>query len=155
MLKKLFPVEKGRSEHYYWILHIWISSGTKFPHKLTNLIIWTKFTPKEYLAKLGKKWTTYEICIFQISGYQTSASRIKSAPKGYFQSKTEKVKSTTKFCIFKLLLEPNFSLIWQFWFSRPNLPKKSISSLNQNKMNTTIKFCTFKSVYIPNFSLNW
>ena len=110
---------------------------------------------KEYLIKIGKKWTAYEFCIFKISRYQTSASRIKFAPKWYFQSKTEKVNSTTKFCIFKLVLVPNFSLIWQFWFSRPNLSKKGISSLNQKKMNTTSKFCIFKSVYIPNFSLNW
>ena len=58
---------------------------------------------KEYLVKIGKKWTTYESHIFQISRYQTSASRIKFAPKGYFQSKTEKVNSTIKFCIFKLV----------------------------------------------------
>ena len=86
---------------------------------------------KEYLVKIGKKWTTYESHIFQISRNQTLASRIKFASKGYFQSKTEKVNSTTKFCIFKLVLLPNFSLNWQFWFSGPNLPKKGISSLHQ------------------------
>ena len=55
---------------------------------------------------------------------------------------------------FKLVLVANFSLKWRFFFSGPNLPKKSISNLYQKKMYTTIKFWIFKSVYIPNFSLN-
>ena len=133
MPKKLFPVKKWKSEHHYWILCIWISQGTKLQLKLTILILWTKFTQIWYLVKVGKKWTTNEFCIFQISRYQTSASTIKFAQKGYFQSKTEKVNSTTKFCIFKLVLVPNFSLNWQFWLSGLNLPKKGISSLNQKK----------------------
>ena len=137
MPKKLFPIEKWKSEHHYWILRIWISQGTKFHLKLTIFIFWTKFTQRN-LVKIGKKWTSYEFYIFQISRYQTSASRIKFAPKGYFQSKTEKVNSTTKFCIFKLVLLPNFSLNWQFWFSGPNLPKKGISSLHQKKWTPPI-----------------
>ena len=40
----------------------------------------------------------------------------KFVQKGYFQSKTEKVNITIKFCIFKLVQVPNFSLHWQFWF---------------------------------------
>ena len=138
MPKKLFPVEKWKSEHHYWFLHIWICQGTKFQLKLTVVIFWTKFTQKEYLLKIGKKWTTYEFCIFQISRHQTSASRIKFVPKWYFQSKTENVNSTTQFCIFKLVLVPNFSLNWQFWFSGPNLPKKGISSLHQKKWTPPI-----------------
>ena len=57
----------------------------------------------------------------------------KFAQKGYFQSKTEKVNSTTEFCIFKLVLVPNFSLNWQFWFFWPDLPKKGFSGLKQKK----------------------
>ena len=68
MPKKLFPVEKWKSEHHYWILHIWISQGTKFQLKLTILVSWTKFTQNEYLVKIGKKWPTYQFFIFQISG---------------------------------------------------------------------------------------
>ena len=129
---KVFQVENLKIDHHHWILYIWISPGTKFLLKLTILIFYPNF-PKEYLVKIGKKWTTYESLIFQISRYQTLASRIKFASKRYFQSKREKVNSTTKFCIFKLVLQPNFSLNWQFWFSGPNLPKKGISSLHQKK----------------------
>ena len=74
------------------------------------------------------------------SRYQTSTSRIKFAIKGYFQSKTEKMNSATELCIFKLVLVPNFSLNWQFWLSGPNLPKKSISSLNQKKWTPPLNF---------------
>ena len=51
--------------------------------------------------------------------------------KGYFRSKTEKVNITIEFCIFELAHVLNFSLNWQVWILRPNLPKKGISSLKQ------------------------
>ena len=52
------------------------------------------YLKRVYLVKIGKNWTTYEFCIFEISRYQTSASRIKFASKAYSQSKKEKVNST-------------------------------------------------------------
>ena len=36
--KRVIPVEKGKSEHYFWILHIRIRLGTKFQPKQTILI---------------------------------------------------------------------------------------------------------------------
>ena len=53
--------------------------------------------------------------------------------KRHSQWKTEKVNSTTEFYIFKLVLIPNFSLNWLFWFTGLNLSQKGISSLNQKK----------------------
>ena len=115
------------------------------------MIFWTKFTPKESLVKIGKKWTTYEFCIFQFSRYETSASRIKFVPNfkfqfkltisffeqicltRYFPLKAEKVNITDDFSIFELVLLTNFSLNWQYWLFEPNLPKKDVSSLNQKK----------------------
>ena len=44
--------------------------------------------------------------------------------KIYFGPNTEKVNSTIKFCLFKLVLVPNFSLKWQFWFFGPSLTPK-------------------------------
>ena len=46
--KKVFPVENRKSEHYYEILHIWISVGTEFQLKHIILSFWTKFTQKRY-----------------------------------------------------------------------------------------------------------
>ena len=46
--KKLFPVEKKKSEHHHGILHIWISLSTKFQLKQIILSFWTKFPPKRY-----------------------------------------------------------------------------------------------------------
>ena len=137
MPNKVFPVENWKIEHHHLILYIWISPGTKFLLKLTILIFYPNL-PKEYLVKIGKKLTTYESHISQIFRYQTSASRIKFVSNGYFQPKTEKVNSTTKFCLFKLVLLPNFSFNWQFWFSGANLPKKGISSLHQKKWTPRI-----------------
>ena len=86
---KVFPVENLKIEQHHLILYIWISQGTKFLLKLTILIFLTKFTQR-VSGQIGEKWTTYESHIFQISRYQTSASRIKFASKGYFQSKKRK-----------------------------------------------------------------
>ena len=46
--KRLFPIENRKSELHYWILHIWISAGTKYQLRLTILIFWTKFTQTWY-----------------------------------------------------------------------------------------------------------
>ena len=54
----------------------------------------------------------------------------KFAQKRCFPSGTEKVNTTMEFCIFELVYVPNFSLNWQFWFFRPNLPKKCVCEPN-------------------------
>ena len=58
---------------------------------------------------------------------------IKFVWKWCFRSKTKKVNITTELSIFELILEPNFSLNWQFWFFGSNLPKKGISGQKQIK----------------------
>ena len=42
LLKKGILVEFRKSEHHHWILHIWISLGTRFQLKLAILNFWTK-----------------------------------------------------------------------------------------------------------------
>ena len=58
---------------------------------------------------------------------------LKSRTFLWYRSKTTKVKTSIEFCIFKLVLVPNFSLNWQFWLLGQNLPKKGISGLKQIK----------------------
>ena len=55
----------------------------------------------------------------------------KFLPKGYFQSKTNKMNTTIEFCIFELVLVPNFRLNWQFWFLGPKLPKSKRGNSSQ------------------------
>ena len=63
----------------------------------------------------------------------------KIAQKGYFQSKTEEMNIVTKYCIFKLVYVPNFSLGQQVWFARIYLAENGISGLKQKNMkNTTL-----------------
>ena len=72
----------------------------------------------------------------------------KFAQKGCFWSKAEKVNTTTEFCIFKLVLMPNLSLNWQFWFFGPNLPKKGITSRKQKKWTLLLNSaCSNQSIY--------
>ena len=47
----------------------------------------------------------------------------------------------------QISLGTKFNLNWQFWFFRPNLPKKGVSNLKQKKVNSAIEFCIFKLVY--------
>ena len=78
----------------------------------------------------------------------------KFTQKGYFGSKTGKEIISIEFCIFKLVLVPDFSMNWQLWVFRLNLVRKSVSDQKQEKGNITIEFCIFQLVLIPNFSLN-
>ena len=59
------------------------------------------------------------------------------ALKDYFLSKTEEMNITIDFCLFELVLEPNFSLRWQFWFFGPELPKKGVSGQKKKKKKLT------------------
>ena len=62
-----------------------------------------------------------------------------------------------KFCIFKLVLVPNFSLNWQFWFFWPDLPKKGFSGLKQKKWTPHIFYIILhiQISLVQNFSSNW
>ena len=53
--------------------------------------------------------------------------------KGYFPSKTEKVKIAIEFSMFELVYMPSFTLNRQFWFIEPNLPKKVIFGAKQKR----------------------
>ena len=65
--KRVFSLEKEKSEHQRWVLHIRISLATKFQLKLTILIFWTKFLEKGYFrSKTEKVNTTIEFCIFEL-----------------------------------------------------------------------------------------
>ena len=139
MNKKLFPIEKWKSEHHYWILRVWISQGTKFHLKVTILIFSTKFSQRvsgQNWKKLNDLWTPY-ISNFYVPNLSFND---KICCKRVFPVKNRKSEHTTKFCIFKLVLLPILSLNWQFWFSGPNLPKKDISSLHQKKWTPPINF---------------
>ena len=48
----------------------------------------------------------------------------KFTQERYLCSKTEKVNIIIEFRMFKLVLVPNFSLNWQYWFFWLDLPKK-------------------------------
>ena len=51
-----------------------------------------------------------------------------------FRSKTEKMNTTIDFCIFELVLVPNFSLQWQFWFIFNQICSKSVFPLENEKI---------------------
>ena len=73
--KRIFPVEKEKSEHHYWIQHIWISAGTKFQLQLIILTFWTKFAQKGYFhSKAKKENSIIEFCIFELVLVTNSAS---------------------------------------------------------------------------------
>ena len=55
----------------------------------------------------------------------------KFAPKNYFESKTDTFNTTIEFCTFELVLAPNFSLNWQFWFLDRICPKRKFTVSNR------------------------
>ena len=81
----------------------------------------------------------------------------KFTQEKYLHSKTEKVNIIIEFCMFKLILVPNFSLSWQFWSFWPDLPKKGFSGLKQKKWTPLIFYTIlhFQISLVQNFSSNW
>ena len=74
-------------------------------------------------------------------------------PKRYFWSKIGKLNMTIEFFIFKLFLEPNFSLNWQFLFFGPNLPEEGYSWLKIEKVNITINILFIQISLVTKFQL--
>ena len=94
-----------------------------------------KSNPWMHSPQWNKKAMLLTAAYFRVSTPMQLQKQYLRLPKGYFQSKTENVNTTIEFCIFKLVWVPNFSLNWQFWFFRPNLPKKGVSCLKQKSEN--------------------
>ena len=131
------------------------------------MIFWTKFSKKgsHFPSKTEKIDITIEFCICEvvfvsikfyfeqtILNYWT-----KFAQERYLWSKTEKVNIIIEFRLFKLVLVPNFSLNWQFWFFWPDLPKKGFSGLKQKKWTPHIFYIILhiQISLVRNFSSNW
>ena len=65
--KKGISSQKQKRQSHQWVLHIRISVGTKFEHKVTILIFWTKFAPKSHFhLKTKKENSIIELCIFEL-----------------------------------------------------------------------------------------
>ena len=64
--------------------------------------------------------------------------------KGCFSSKREKSRTIIEFCIFELVLVPNFSWNYKFWLFCPNLPKiyflSKTGTLNSVRISLGNKF---------------
>ena len=75
----------------------------------------------------------------------------KYAQKG-ISSQNRKSEIIIEFFIFKLALEPNFSLNWQFWFFWLDLPRKGFSGLEQKKWTPYI-FCIILHIKNTKFQL--
>ena len=71
--------------------------------------------------------------------------------------KSRKMNIIIEFCIFKLVLVPNFSLSWQLWFFLPDLPRKSFSGLKQKKRRPHIFYIILhiQTSLVQNFGSNW
>ena len=105
------------------IVHIRNKLRIKFKLKIMNF--WTKFTQKEYFWSKRKTMTITIECYTPISldnKFQLQETIL------IFLSKTAKMNTTIKFCIFESLWVSNFTLKKRFWVFGPNLPKKGISS---------------------------
>ena len=78
-------------------------------------------------------------------------------PRKILCPKTEKVNIIIDFCIFKLVLVPNFSLNWQFWDFWPDLRKKAFYGLKQKKWTPHILYIILhiQISLVRNFSSNW
>ena len=125
---------------------------------------WPDLPKKGFSGLKQKKWAPHIFCIIlhiQISLVRNFSSDNfdfldQICQKRYFQSKTEKVDIIIESRIFKLILVPNFSLNWQFWFFRLDLPWKRFSGLTQKKWTPHIFYIILhiQISLVRNFSWN-
>ena len=131
--ESVFLVNNRKSEHHLWILHIWISLGTKFKLKIKFLIFWTKFVHKEFFRW---KWTEVNITI---KFYILKLVKVPNLSlicqfwflklnlnKKVFLVKKRKRKHTIAFYIFQLPWAPNLTPHKKFWSLEKNLSNTSI-----------------------------
>ena len=81
----------------------------------------------------------------------------RTCPRRIFTVKNRKMNIIIELRIFKLVLEPNVSLNWRFWFFWPDLRKKGFPCLKQKKWTQHI-FYIILHIQISlerNFSSNW
>ena len=65
--KRVFLIKNRKNEHHYSILHARINVGTKFQHKVTILMFWTKFAQNSDLhSNIKKENNVIEFCIFEL-----------------------------------------------------------------------------------------
>ena len=63
----MFPIKSKKSEHHRWVLHIWISLGTKFQVKQKIFSFWIKFAQKGYFwSKTEEMNVIIEFYIFEL-----------------------------------------------------------------------------------------
>ena len=165
-IKIYFWSKTLNDEHHYLIFHILISLSTNFQFKLTIATFWTKFAKKGsyFQSKTDKIDTSHWVLHIRISlcikfHFEQTVLNFwtKFSQERYLWSKAEKVNIIIEFRLFKLVLVPNFSLNWQFWFFWPDLPKKGFSGLKQKKWTAHIFYIILyiQINLVQNFSSNW
>ena len=94
----------------------------------------------------------YQISLCTIFNFWT-----KFVLERYLWSKTEKKNIIIEFRIFKLVLVPNSSLNWLFWFFWPDLHEKGFSGLKHKKWTPHIFYIILyiQISLVRNFSSNW
>ena len=124
-----FRTKTEKNEHHNWILHIWISLSNNFQLKLIIFIFWTNLLKNGSYSQ-SKNWQHHWILNIRISlpikfHFEQTVLNFwtKFDQEGYLWSKIEKGNIIIEFHILELVLVPNFSSNWQFWFFGLNLPK--------------------------------
>ena len=97
-----------------------------------------RFFGPNFQSKTGVCYTAMEFYIFELFflsnfTWTNNFEFLDQICPRKIWSKTEKLNIIIEFRLFKLVLVPNFSLNWQFWFFWPDLPKKGFSGLKQKK----------------------
>ena len=132
--KRRLPVKNRKNEHHHWIIHIQISLRANFQPKLKILIFWTKVAQNGVAISTLKliKWTPplnsacSNLSLYQISLWTNNFEFLNQICRRtiFMVKNREKVNIIIVLCTFELVLVPNFSLNWQFWFFGPHCQKR-------------------------------
>ena len=135
------------------------SVGTNFHLKQTVFVFWTKATKKNIFLVQSRTNDHHHHQIQHIwIGLSTKFHLKKTilffwtkfAPKGYLQSKTEKVNITMEFSIFELVKMPSFILKRKFWYFWSKSVAKVLFIINNSSIPKVFSFhkiCLLKGKY--------
>ena len=106
----------------FWLVYTWLSAHRRHQSAVTcfkNVLQLNIKRFKKLGFQLSHRQPPIQFCVFALN--------FNLYCLFWFWDQTwPKVNITIDFCIFKLVLIPNFSLNWKFWFVEPNLPQKNI-----------------------------
>ena len=145
-IKSVFPIKNRKNKHHHWILHIWISLGTKFQLKTDHFDFLDQICPKRVFPVKNKK-SEHHHWILHVPISAGTKFQLKLIifylldriwTKRIFPFKNKKRDQHHLILHIRISLGTKFQLQLIILTFGPNLPKKHSSDQKQKKWTSPL-----------------